>query len=73
MSAIVILIAAAPAVAVVAVALYTKSKLATFIAAVIAATLGVVTGSPAYIALDLLFVAVATYLAWPSSAVVKSK
>lgn len=46
------------------VAEITKSRIAVAIAAVIAVAVGVLTGSPIYMALDLLFVAIATYLCW---------
>lgn len=52
------LLALIPALGVFVVAAITESKAKTSIAAVVAAAIGVVTGNPAYMALDLLFVAV---------------
>ncbi|MFC7409446.1 hypothetical protein [Hydrogenophaga atypica] len=56
-------IAAVPAVVVYVVAESSQSKKATFIAALIAILSGVVTGNPAYMALDIAAVVIATALA----------
>ena len=58
------LIALVPAVVVILVAIWTESKGATLLAALIAALLGLLTGSPAYAVLDLGAVAIATLFAW---------
>ena len=58
------LIALVPAVVVILVAIWTKSKGATLFAASIAGVLGLLSGSPAYAALDLGAVAIATAFAW---------
>ena len=58
------LIALVPAVVVLLIAIQTENKAATLIAAVLAALLGLLTGSPAYAALDLAAVVVATVFAW---------
>lgn len=52
------LIALIPALGVFVVAAITESRAKTTIAAVVAAAVGVLTGNPAYMALDLVFVAV---------------
>jgi hypothetical protein len=62
---IVFAIAAAPAVVVAVVAASTESRAATLAAALVAAAIGVITGNPAYIGLDIAFVALALWLSWP--------
>ncbi len=64
MSWVIFLIALLPAVVVVVVAEKTRSKGAVVVAALIAAAVGFFTGSPAYIFVDLLFVGIATCIAW---------
>lgn len=64
MSMVVFLIAVVPAIGVVAVAEKTKNRGAVVVAALAAATLGVVTGSPAYMGIDLLCVGIATWISW---------
>lgn len=66
MSFIVFFIALIPAVIVVIVAQATGSRVASFLAAVVAGSVGLMTGNPAYAAIDLIFVAVAAWLSWPS-------
>lgn len=58
------LIALVPAILVILVAVWTGSKAATILAASMAMLFGLFTGSPAYAALDLGAVAVATLFAW---------
>jgi flagellar biosynthesis component FlhA len=65
MSLAVVLIAAAPAAAVVAIAYYTKRRSATVLSALALSALGLATGSPAYAALDVGVVILATILVWP--------
>lgn len=65
MSLIVFAIAAIPAAVVLAVGAATRSRLWICIVALLAAAVGIRTGSPTYTLLDLLFVALATYFAWP--------
>lgn len=64
MSWIVFLIALIPAIGVVVVAEKTRSKGAFSVAAIVAAGLGLLTGNPEYIGIDLLFVGIATYISW---------
>lgn len=64
MSWIVFLIAVVPAIGVVVIAEKTRSKGAVVAAAIVAAGLGLLTGNPAYIGIDLLFVSIATYISW---------
>lgn len=66
MSSTVLLIAAVPAVVVACVGWTTRSRIAITIAAVIAASLGLLTGSPQYAGIDLLAVVIATWIAWPN-------
>ena len=62
MSWIVFLIAVVPAIGIVVIAEKTRSKGAVLAAAIVAAGLGLLTGNPAYIGIDLLFVGIATYI-----------
>lgn len=64
MSLAIFLIALLPAAVVVIVAEKTRSKGAVVVAALVAALLGFLTGNAAYIGIDLLFVGIATYIAW---------
>jgi hypothetical protein len=64
MSWVVFLIALIPAIGVVVVAEKTRSKGAFLVAALVAAGLGVLTGNPAYLGIDLLFVGFAIYVSW---------
>ena len=64
MSLVVSLIALLPAVVVVVVAEKTRSKGAVVVAALVAALLGFLTGNSIYIGIDLLFVVIATFIAW---------
>lgn len=59
---LIFLIALIPALGVFVVAAITDSRAKTTIAAVVAAAVGVLTGNPAYMALDLLFVGVAYWV-----------
>ena len=59
----VLLIALVPAVAVFFVALFTASRVWTWVAAIFFAALGALTGNPAYAALDIAGVGLATWLA----------
>ena len=65
MSLAVILIAAVPAAAVAAVAYYSKRRSITLLSAAAASALGLATGNPAYVALDVGAVILATILVWP--------
>ena len=58
------LIAFLPALAVYCVSYFTNSKAYTIIAAITAALLGVFTGNPIFLGVDILFVALATVLAY---------
>ena len=62
MSWVVFLIALVPAIGVVVVAEKTRSKGAVSVAAIVAAGLGLLTGNPAYIGIDLFFVGIATFI-----------
>lgn len=64
MSLMVFFIALLPAVVVVVVAEKTRSKGAVVVAALIAAAVGFFSGNPIYIFVDLLFVGIATCIAW---------
>jgi hypothetical protein len=64
MSWVVFLIALVPAIGVVVVAKKTRSKGAVSVAAIVAAGLGLLTGNPAYIGIDLFFVGIATFISW---------
>ena len=64
MSWIVFLIAVVPAIGVVVIAEKTRSRGAVIAAAIVAAGLGLLTGNPAYIGIDLLFVGTSTYISW---------
>lgn len=64
MSLVVLFIALLPAVVVVVIAEKTRSKGAVVVAALIAAAVGFFTGNPTYIFVDLLFVGIATWIAW---------
>lgn len=64
MSLVVFLIAALPAVGVVVVAEKTRNKGAVVVAALVAAALGVLTGNPAYLGVDLLCVGIAIFISW---------
>lgn len=64
MSLVVLAIAVAPAVIVVIVAGETHSRAKTVFAAVVAAAVGVFTGNPAYMLLDLVCVAAALVVGW---------
>lgn len=57
----VFLIAFVPALAVVIVSYVTDSKSKTIIAAIIAAALGIFTGNPVFVGIDILFVGLAYY------------
>lgn len=65
MSVLIFAIAAIPAAVVAVVATVTKSRAKTLATAALASLIGALTGSPAYLALDLGFVAIASYMAWP--------
>ena len=60
----ILLIALAPAVAVLLIAILSQRKRATIIAALVAAAVGLFTGNLVYAALDIAAVAGATWLAW---------
>lgn len=62
MPLLVFLIAAAPPAAVVFVADKTRTKTAIIAAAIVAVAVGVLTGNPAYMGLDLLFVGIGLYI-----------
>ena len=64
MSLLVFLIAAVPAAAVVLVAEKTRSKAAIIAAASVAVAVGVLTGNPAYVGVDLVCVGVALLISW---------
>lgn len=64
MSLLVFAIAAVPAAFVLFVADKTRSKPAIVLTAAVAAAVGVLTGNPAYLGLDLIFVGVALFIAW---------
>jgi len=64
MSLLVFLIAALPAAAVVFVADKTRNKAAIIAAALVAVAVGVLTGNPAYMGLDLLCVGIGLYISW---------
>lgn len=64
MSLVVFLIAALPAVGVFVVAEKTRNKGAVVVAALVAAALGALTGNPAYLGVDLLFVGIAVFISW---------
>ena len=64
MSLLVFLIAAVPAAAVVLVAEKTRSKAAIIAAASVAVAVGVFTGNPAYVGVDLVCVGVALLISW---------
>lgn len=66
MSLVVLFIAALHAVPVVLIAVVSGSRVAVFVTACVSAAVGVLTGNPLYIAIDLIFVAFATYLTWPA-------
>jgi hypothetical protein len=73
MSLVVFAIAAIPAAVVVVVAAVTRSRTKTSIAAVLAALVGALTGNPVYMAIDLGFVALAVFFAWPQPDLAASK
>ena len=60
-------IAAIPAVAVAVISSTTGSRMATLLAALIAVAVGLLTGNPAYAALDVGCVAIAIWLSWPQA------
>ena len=64
MTWMVFLIAVIPAIGVVVVAEKTHNKGAVIAAAIAAAGLGLLTGNPTYIGVDLLFVGIATFVSW---------
>ena len=64
MSLLVFLIAAIPAAVVVLVAKKTRNKAAIIATALVAVALGVLTGNPAYMGVDLVCVAVAVLISW---------
>lgn len=66
MTLTIFLIAAIPAATVWGVGCYSRSRPAVVLAALVAVAVGFL-GGPAYLVLDLIFVAVATYLAWESA------
>ena len=65
MSFAIILIAVVPAVAVAAVAYFSKRRSITLLSAATASALGLATGNPAYGALDVGAVILTTILVWP--------
>ena len=64
MSLLIFAIAAVPAAFVLFVADKTRSKSAIVLTATVAAAVGVLTGNPAYLGLDLIFVGIALFIAW---------
>ncbi len=58
------LIAAVPAAFVVLIGFYTKSKFKLILAALLAGALGVVTGHPMYMAIDIVAVAIGFWFGW---------
>lgn len=73
LSLTVLAIAIAPAAIVATVAVRTKSRNATGVAAAIASVVGLSTGSPHYALLDVFAVAVATFMFWPRAGAVEQK
>lgn len=68
MSVMVLLIAFVPAIAVVVATEFTHNRVVIVGIAMVAAAIGVLTGSPIYMLLDLLFVGGALYIAWQLTA-----
>lgn len=68
MSVMVLLIAFVPAIAVVVATEFTHNRVVIVGIAMAAAAIGVLTGSPIYMLLDLLFVGGALYIAWQLTA-----
>lgn len=68
MSVMVLLIAFVPAIAVVVATEFTHNRAVIVGIAMVAAAIGVLTGSPIYMLLDLLFVGGALYIAWQLTA-----
>lgn len=64
MSPLVFAIAALPALVVIYVACNTRSKAAIVLTAILAAGVGVLTGNPTYMGVDLVCVAFALYISW---------